>query len=115
MSPAPFPSLTPPASRTASDPRATSGTYSLFHRLFRYLPPGKYPYQVVARALDGASVIYGRTTPFPAGITGSLTIVNTGVVDETPPELVSLTMSATNIDVTAAAKTVTVTVHARDV
>jgi hypothetical protein len=93
---------------------ATAGTYSLFHRLYRYLPPGKYPYQVVARALDGASVIYGRTTPFPAGITGTLTIANTGIVDETPPELVSLNMSATIVDVTTAAKTVTVTVHTRD-
>jgi hypothetical protein len=91
-----------------------AGEWSLFHPLERYLPPGRYPFQLVARGIDSASVIYGRTTPFPPGVADSLTIANTGVIDSTPPEIVSLSIGSPSLDVTASGASVMVTLSARD-
>ena len=81
----------------------------------KFLSPGTYQWQLVTGDGNDQYSKYGGTDlPFPSPFTGNLTVENTGVVDMTPPQLTSLTVTPSNLNSNLLPTTITVTAIASD-
>jgi hypothetical protein len=71
-------------SNRISGSNAPSGNYQVSFSLPRYLPPGTYYLALRLQDTSGnivSSYGWNEETPFPNGITSTVTVVNTGAVD----------------------------------
>ena len=75
--------------------KVAPGIYETTFTFPPFLPPGNNPIEVSITDVDDAIFFYGGPfgEPIPAGSTTAYTIVNSGLVDTTPPVLTSLTFS----------------------
>jgi hypothetical protein len=94
---------------------ATDGTYIIDVIIPNYGPAGGWRFE--ARAIDAEYNLndYGGTDlPFP--VTGSdiITVTNSGTVDTVEPQIASISISPSTVDVTSQAQTISVTIHATD-
>ena len=92
----------------------TDGVFrgTLFIQQFR--PPGEYQLITHLTGADSIQFSYGDPFPYPDGVKNTVTVVNTGTFDIDAPELVSLTLEPTTIDVSAAEQSVQVIVRVTD-
>ena len=84
----------------------------------RNLPSGTYPYEVSIYNQDGGLEgfqQYGADfLPFPEGSTGTITIINDGLTDLSPPEITEFSISPPVVDVSERAQIVSLRVVAND-
>ncbi|MEN9676364.1 MAG: hypothetical protein RIS76_2260 [Verrucomicrobiota bacterium] len=91
-----------------------SGTYRVTATVAQHVLPGPYALWIHLGGIDGRRATYGERTPFPAQLSPTIPVVNTGIVDGEPPQLASFTVTAVAVDVTLAPQTVTLTPHLVD-
>ncbi len=94
---------------------STSGTYRVTATVRQKAQPGSYSLRIGLVGNDSRSAVYGERTPFPVGITHYIPIVNTGIVDADPPQILLFTATPATLDVTTAAKTTRLTARMADI
>ncbi len=92
------------------------GTYHFYIYLPRYLEPGSWVPRVdlTDTAYNFSSHGLGAAAPMPAASPGTLEILNSSGTDMASPQLVSLEISPSSVDVTSARQRVTVTAVVTD-
>jgi hypothetical protein len=91
---------------------ANDGTYEVPLTIPRYAPPGAlqtHPWRIDASLVDreGNTRDYSPTEDaLPVPDDAKFEVINTGIVDELPPEVISLTASESSVDVTETSATI---------
>jgi hypothetical protein len=94
---------------------ASAGTYELQVMIPPFLPSGSLDVKVAVYDVAGQVTRHGPgEQAFPPGATPSITIINSGTTDNTPPKLESLSFNPTVIAPSDGPVTITVTVAASD-
>ena len=92
-----------------------SGEYFMKLYVPRYLASGEYPISIEFYDDSGAWASHGPgASPFPVGIDGALTVINTGYVDMEPPAITALEITPGQIDVSVESQAVSFRVTATD-
>jgi hypothetical protein len=95
---------------------AANGTYRFNVTVPAHAEPGTWTADLYLSDLSQRYATYDAASSpeFPAGIDGTLSVVNTGGVDGSAPVLTALTFSTPSVDVSLAAQPLTATLHVTD-
>lgn len=93
---------------------AKSGTYRVTATVAQRVLPGPYSLRIRLDGADGRHAVYGERTPFPSQLSSIVPVVNADVVDDSPPQVTSFTVTPATLDVTLAPQTVILTPHIVD-
>ncbi len=96
---------------------ALLGNYQFSFDLPRYLPPGIYRLRALLTDGAGRMTRYGEdsaSAAFPSGSVHALAVINPRRADLSPPVLRGLMLSASSVDVSAGAQTLSATVSVSD-
>jgi hypothetical protein len=108
-----------PAAWDLSQPQ--SGSPGFNFNIPRYFPPGTHELWLKILPAEGGEIVFGgpdsglpNVLPPPPGSSRTISVTNSGPVDELPPELTALTVSSLELEVTAAPATVQFSVQLAD-